>query len=61
MPYTTLGIAASSSTKNTITVLTDTGSRFSLSNTAVPTPIGTAISRPRNELTNVPYTAGKTP
>jgi hypothetical protein len=54
MPYTTLGIAASNSTRNTITVFTWDGKKFSLSNTAVPTPIGTAMSKPMKELMRVP-------
>ena len=52
-PYTTLGMVASSSTRN------DTGARsqpgaISLKNSAVPMLSGTACSKAKNEETSVP-------
>lgn len=53
-PYTTLGIAAKSSIKNTSTVRIDDGKKFSLNKIAVPTPMGTANNSAIKALTMVP-------
>jgi hypothetical protein len=53
-PYTTLGIAAKSSTMKISGVRTAKGRKSSLKNTAVPTPRGTAKSSAIAELTIVP-------
>ena len=53
-PNTTDGMAASSSTIMPSTARTEAGIRFSVMNTAVPTPRGTAMIKASREVTNVP-------